>query len=66
MARGPLAGTGVLVTRPRVQATELADAIEQYGGQAFCFPVIEIVAHDPQVIQDAAAEQATPDIVIFS
>ena len=65
MAKGALAGTGVLVTRPRVQATELADAIEHHGGEAFCFPVIEIVAHDPQVIQDAAARQATPDIVVF-
>ncbi len=65
MADGSLTGTGVLVTRPRTQATELVAAIEQHGGQAFCFPVIEIVSHDPQVIRNDAAEQASPDIVIF-
>ena len=65
MVEGPLTGTGVLVTRPRTQATELVNAIERQGGQAFCFPVIEIAPLDPQVIRDAAAEQSPPDIVIF-
>ncbi len=65
MAERPLAGTGVLVTRPRTQATELVEAIEQHGGQAFCFPVIEIVGNEPRVIRENAAAQATPDIVIF-
>ena len=65
MADGPLTGTGVLVTRPRTQAAELAATIERDGGRAFCFPVIEIVAREPQAIQDDAAEQATPDVVIF-
>ena len=65
VAEGLLTGTGVLVTRPRTQATELADAIERQGGQAFCFPVIEIVARDPHEIDDDVAEQASPDIVIF-
>ncbi len=65
MAEGPLSGTGVLVTRPRTQATELVEAIERHGGEAFCFPVIEIVGHDPQVIGDDAAAQASPDIAVF-
>jgi uroporphyrinogen-III synthase len=42
----PLQGVGVLVTRPRTQATELVDAIEAQGGMAYCFPVIEIAAFD--------------------
>ena len=65
MAEGPLTGTGVLVTRPRTQAIELADAIERQGGQAFCFPVIEIVARDPNAIRDDLNEQTSPDITIF-
>ncbi len=65
MTEGPLTGTGVLVTRPRTQANELADAIERNGGQAFCLPVIEIVAREPQAIRDDLAGQASPDIAIF-
>ncbi len=65
MAEGPLTGTGVLVTRPRTQATELTDAIERQGGQAFCFPVIEIVPRDPHAIQDDLDAQESPDIAIF-
>ncbi len=65
MPDAPLTGTGVLVTRPRTQAVELVAAIERHGGQAFCLPVIEIVARDPQVVRDDADAQPTPDIVIF-
>ena len=65
MAEGPLTGTGVLVTRPRTQVNELVDAIERHGGQAFCFPVIEIVAREPQAIRDDLAGLAAPDIAIF-
>lgn len=65
MTEEPLAGIGVLVTRPRTQAKALVDAIERHGGQAFCFPVIEIVPRDPQEIRDAVAAQSSPDIVIF-
>ena len=65
MAEKPLAGIGVLVTRPRTQASELANAIERQGGQAFCFPVIEIVARDPHAIHDDLDGQASPDIAIF-
>lgn len=39
---GPLAGRGVVVTRPREQAAGLARRIEQAGGVAFVFPAIEI------------------------
>jgi len=38
----PLAGLGVLVTRPKPQAEELCAAIEAQGGHAICCPVIEI------------------------
>jgi len=41
-ARPPLAGRGVVVTRPREQAAGLVQRIEQAGGVAFRFPAIEI------------------------
>lgn len=49
MAERPLAGCGVLVTRPAHQATGLARAIEDRGGLPLLFPAIEIhpLAHGP-------------------
>jgi uroporphyrinogen-III synthase len=38
----PLAGRGIVVTRPREQADGLAQRIEQLGGTAFRLPAIEI------------------------
>ena len=55
----------MLVTRPRAQAVELVAAIEQRGGTAFCFPVIDIRALDATAVSAAAAELQQPDIVIF-
>ncbi|RXZ84548.1 uroporphyrinogen-III C-methyltransferase [Paenibacillaceae bacterium] len=40
--RQPLFGTRVLVTRARAQASELADRIEELGGEPVEYPVIEI------------------------
>lgn len=65
MAEGPLQGVGVLVTRPRTQAAELVSAIEGAGGSAFCFPVMEIVALDENVVAANAAELADPDVIVF-
>ena len=65
MADRPLQGVGILVTRPRTQATELVNAIEQQGGRAYCFPVMEIAPFDDNVVQQQAAELQQPDIVIF-
>ncbi len=42
-ATDPLAGIHVVVTRPRAQAGRLAALIEQAGGHAILFPVIEIL-----------------------
>ncbi len=41
-ARGPLAGRGILVTRPRAQAEALARLIREAGGEPLVFPAIEI------------------------
>ena len=65
MADRPLQGVGVLVTRPRTQASELANAIEAQGGHAFCFPVIEIAPFDTNLVDKQAAALERPDIVIF-
>lgn len=42
----PLAGRGILVTRPERQAQELSRLIGEAGGRAILFPVIEIVDVD--------------------
>ncbi len=43
MTRGPLAGLGILVTRPAHQAAHLAELIRQAGGKPILFPALEIV-----------------------
>lgn len=65
MTEAPLEGVGVLVTRPRSQASELVAAIEAAGGTAFCFPVLEIVAIDESTVSAKAGALARPDVVIF-
>lgn len=42
MSGGPLAGRGILVTRPREQAQALAALIEAASGSTLVFPAIEI------------------------
>lgn len=47
----PLQGIGVLVTRPAAQAGSLCEVIEQQGGTAIRFPVLEIIKPaDPQAV----------------
>jgi uroporphyrinogen-III synthase len=65
MADRPLQGVGVLVTRPRTQAIELVDAIETQGGNAYCFPVIDIVPLDEIDVRGSADDLKAPDIAIF-
>ncbi|MCP4301053.1 MAG: uroporphyrinogen-III synthase [Gammaproteobacteria bacterium] len=65
MTEAALQGVGVLVTRPRTQAIELVSAIEDVGGTAFCFPVMEIAALDENVVSANAAALVRPDIVVF-
>ena len=65
MQQGPLAGYGVLVTRPEHQAQELVDAIAQAGGKPFRFPAFEVVAHPQEELSAATSRLAPADIVIF-
>jgi uroporphyrinogen-III synthase len=61
----PLQGVGVLVTRPRTQAAELVNAIEVEGGNAYCFPVLEIAPFDELDVRNSVVHLTRPDIVIF-
>lgn len=65
MANDELAGIGVLVTRPKHQATALVEAIEAKGGSTICFPAIEVVPRDKASINADARTLQTPDIAIF-
>ena len=65
MNDGELAGVGVLVTRPRHQASELVAAIAARGGTPIEFPVIGI---QPRAEADVGADVAgmhEPDIAIY-
>jgi uroporphyrinogen-III synthase len=65
MTDTPLQGLGVLVTRPRAQATELVQAIEEKGGKVICFPALKIVPRDRIEIDNDAAALPAADIAIF-
>ena len=65
MADDPLAGVGVLVTRPAGQSAELISAIEAAGGRSIVFPVIEIAPRSPQDIASDLAGLPEADINIF-
>ena len=65
MTDAPLQDVGVLVTRPRIQAAELVEAIESRGGHAYCFPVIEIAPFEELDIRNSVTHLGDPDLVIF-
>lgn len=62
----PLAGVGVLITRPAHQAGPLAGLIERAGGTAILFPTLEIVPPaDPGPLLTVLARLAEFDLAIF-
>ncbi len=62
----PLAGIGVLVTRPAPQADELCALIEAAGGRALRFPTLAISAvPDTTAARAALAALDTYDLVLF-
>lgn len=65
MTELPLAGIGVLVTRPEQQSAALARAIERNGGTAIRFPTLQILARDPVTVAAEASTLKTPDIAVF-
>jgi uroporphyrinogen-III synthase len=62
----PLAGSAVLITRPKHQAGELVDAVEAAGGEAIVFPVLRIEGRDRREIETDAQGLPAADIVIFT
>lgn len=62
----PLAGVGVLVTRPRDQAEPLCRLIEQAGGTAIRFPALEIAPpHDIEALDRIIDRLESYDLAIF-
>lgn len=66
MTSAGLHDVGILVTRPRAQATALVRTIEREGGRAIRFPVMEIKARAEDAIKDAVSTLPTPDIAVFA
>ena len=66
MAELPLAGMRILVTRPRDQATRLAEAIAAEGGVPLLFPLLDItpVANDA-ALREQAGRLGQFDLAIF-
>ncbi len=65
-ALAPLQGVGVLVTRPAAQAGPLCEQIEQQGGTAVRFPVLEIIPPaDPQAVRAIGARLERFDWAFF-
>ncbi len=65
MTERPLRGATVLVTRPAHQSAGLIRAIEEAGGRTYPFPVIDIVARNPDDVLAERRGQHEPDVVIF-
>ena len=65
MSEAMLKGFGVLVTRPEHQADELSAAIEEAGGEAIRFPVIEIEPYDSADVTRCIEGLPAADITIF-
>jgi uroporphyrinogen-III synthase len=66
MAMAELSGVRVLVTRPQRQAGELVRRIEQAGGEALVFPVMEIQSRsDAADVQERLAQIDRYTLAIF-
>lgn len=66
MAKMPLAGLKILVTRPRDQAIQLAVSIEQVGGIPLLHPLLEIApVQDTQVLKEQISHLGLADLAIF-
>jgi len=58
-----LTGKTIVVTRPRQQAEALAAAIRQAGGEAYCFPLLEI-SPSPNPAPLAEAVKRLPNAIL--
>jgi len=61
-----LAGAGIVITRPKEQARRFTKMVENAGGRAILFPVIEIEDTDhPELLAAALRDLARYDLAIF-
>lgn len=66
MTASPLAGRGILITRPAHQAGPLAALIHAAGGRPVIFPALEILdPADPQPLLGAIERLESYDLAIF-
>ena len=66
MANQPLAGLKILVTRPRDQALQLAQAIEQAGGIPVLFPLLYITpVQETSVLREQISRLQYANLAIF-
>jgi len=66
VSRAPLAGLGILVTRPAHQAAHLAELIRKAGGNPILFPTLEIVdLPDLKPLHDLIDRLDQFDLAIF-
>lgn len=66
MTTGPLAGRGILITRPAHQAGTLAALIHAAGGRPVIFPALEILdPADPQPLLDVIERLESYDLAVF-
>lgn len=66
MAKQPLAGLKILVTRPRDQAVRLAQYIEQAGGIPLLFPLLDIEpVQDVDVLKEQVSRLVDFNLAIF-
>ena len=66
LAGTALVGRRILVTRPAAQATVLAAAITAEGGEALCFPLIDIApASDPAPLAAFVAARGEYALAVF-
>ena len=65
-SRQPLAGIGVLVTRPEHQSRRLAELIRSLGGEPVLFPAMEIVAQPDDATAPVLKRLHQFDLAIFT
>jgi uroporphyrinogen-III synthase len=61
----PLAGLGVLLTRPAAQAGPLIERLETAGARVHCLPVLSLSAFDGPGLQAALSEYSQAALAIF-
>jgi len=66
MSAGSLSGRGIVVTRPREHARELAERIRAAGGEPVLFPTLEILPPaDPGAVANIIARLDSFQLAIF-